>query len=200
MKNIIISLVSTVTIAFVVGCAFNSKKTEINNSEQYGLVEGVTTTVTTSTLSPARGISSVENLDQFNVHMPPLFQMVGHNRKLVVVFWISICDFCTTELERLNQLVVSGQVPKDSILAIAIGKTELNPRGDTVDTVTAAVQQRGYRFRVALDQGSIHSGKFHVRGTPTIIFADADGTVEDKIVGSYTETTGRILDFINSTN
>ena len=180
MKKIVVSLFSVVLIALVVGCAFGAKL-----SEQSTPLTSLNTTQT----SPARSISSTEDYSQYNAHTAPIFSMVNHNRKVVVVFWITTCGFCRAELERLNNLVTSGQVAADSILAISVGEDQ--------NLVTNVTRERGYRFRVALDPRNALATKFNVRGTPTIVFINEDKTVEWMSVGASTELPARLLEFIN---
>ena len=183
MKRILVSLFSVVGIALVVGCAFGAKLTEQSTPLT------TTETVQTTTSSPARGISSVEDYSEYNAHTAPVFNIVNHSRKVVVVFWITTCGYCRAELERLNNLVTSGQVAADSILAISVGEDQ--------NVVTTVTRERGYRFRVALDPRNVLATKFNVRGTPTIVFINEDKTVEWMSVGASSTLPTRVLEFIN---
>ncbi len=179
MKRIAVSLFSVVAIALVVGCAFGTKL-----AEQSTPLNSVS-----SAAAPTRAISSVDDYSQYNAHTGPIFSMVNHNRKVVVVFWITTCGFCRTELERLNNLVTSGQVPADSILAVSVGEDQT--------LVTNVTRERGYRFRVALDPRNALATKFNVRGTPTIVFINEDKTVESISVGASSNLPTSVVEFIN---
>ncbi len=182
MKNIVVSLLSVVAIALVVGCAFGTKLTEKSTPL-------TANEVSQTTSFPSRTISSVEEYSQYNAHTGPVFSMVNHNRKVVLVFWITTCGFCRAELERLNNLVTSGQVPADSILAVAVGEDQA--------LVTRVTQERGYRFRVALDPRNVLATNFNVRGTPTIVFINEDKNVESMTTGASSTLARRVVEFIN---
>jgi thiol-disulfide isomerase/thioredoxin len=189
LKRIVVSLLSTVAIAVVVGCAFNSKLSTPNYSNTQAYSQGEHTDLQSAT-PQKRSISSVveEDLTKYNQFVPNLVQMVKHNRKFATVFWLTTCPYCTSELESINQMVISGQIPADSVLAVSIG--------EPLDTITRVVQLRGYRFKLALDPLRRHSANFQVQGTPTIFLIDDDGTVHEKILG--TGNANRIKEFILS--
>lgn len=197
MKKII-TYVANAALVTVIGWAlytkapayYNAYKIEGTKVENFEVpllsIEAAQASAATTT--PERNISS-EDYTEYNSHTGPIFNMVNHNRKVVLVFWITTCGFCRVELERLNNLVTSGQVAADSILAVAVGEDQA--------LVTRVTQERGYRFRVALDPRNVLATKFNVRGTPTVVFINEDRTVEWMTVGASSTLPTRVTEFIN---
>lgn len=145
-------------------------------------------TDTASAQSPQRSISS-DDPATYSAHVGPIFNLLQHNRNVVVVFWLTTCGFCTIELEKLNNMIKSGQISADSVLAVSIG--------EDAKVVTDVTKARGYLFRVAVDADQTLSTRFRVRGTPTVVFINANRTIEWYTMGTNAGLVQRVQDFIN---
>ncbi len=89
--------------------------------------------------------------------------------KKVLVFWATWCPPCELELSRINDLVKEKRIPADSILAISMNEEKA--------LVDRTVQERGYQFPVAYDFNGSVGQKFNVIGTPTVVFVNADKSI-----------------------
>ncbi len=89
--------------------------------------------------------------------------------KKVIVFWATWCPPCELELSRINDLVKEKRISADSVLAISISEEK-----QTVDRVIA---ERGYQFQIGYDFDGAIASKFAVAGTPTVVFLNADKTI-----------------------
>lgn len=90
-------------------------------------------------------------------------------KKKILVFWATWCPPCELELSRINDLVKEKRISADSVLAISI-----NEEKQLVDQV---VTERGYLFQVGYDFDGAVASKFVVAGTPTVVFLNADKTI-----------------------
>ena len=109
--------------------------------------------------------------------------------KKVLVFWATWCPPCELELSRINDLVKDKSISADSILAIS-----LNEEKALVDRI---VQERGYQFPVGYDFDGSVGQKFNVIGTPTIVFLNADKSIDWMTTGLSPLLTLRLNIFLD---
>lgn len=95
--------------------------------------------------------------------------------KKVLVFWATWCPPCELELSRINGLVIEKRISAEDVLAVSMGEEKA-----LVDKVTA---ERGYQFPVGYDFSGEVAQKFGVQGTPTVVFLNADRTINWFSVG-----------------
>lgn len=118
-----------------------------------------------------------------------VFNLQDLKTKKVVVFWATWCPPCEIELSRINDMIKDQKISADSVLAISISEDK-----QTVDKVAS---ERGYVFPIGYDiNGEVAAG-FNVAGTPTIIFLEADKTLNWITTGLSPLLTVRLNMFLD---
>ncbi len=118
----------------------------------------------------------------------PMTSLIGNGagRKLAVVLWATWCGPCHSLLMNLNEEIAEGRLAKESVLAVSVGE----PLRD----VAAYLERTPLTFQVALDRQGNLAKRVKLQGTPTVMFLNANGTVEKITTGGF-GLAGKISDF-----
>lgn len=100
---------------------------------------------------------------------------VYQGKALVVNFWASWCPSCRKELPSLNQVWKTLKTDHIQMLAINIG--------DASSAAQAFLQDYPIDFTVWLDENATSFNAWDITGLPTTLLIDAEGRVQEKIVG-----------------
>jgi thiol-disulfide isomerase/thioredoxin len=98
---------------------------------------------------------------------------------LVVVFWATWCSFCKRHNARLERLFSTIDAHQLRILGLAID--------GNAQSVARHVRAQGWRFPVALDDGSLRPQFTERRMVPMTCLVDRTGVVRERIPGEMDE-------------
>ncbi len=158
--------------------------------------------------TPASGSDqSVSALVAKNVPKPgtkaPEFSLVGldgqsyevggkRDKPLLLNFWASWCDPCKEEAPDLVKL---AEKYGDQLDMYAVNVTFY----DKLEDAKAFVDNYGYRFPVLLDENEELYRKYNGIAFPTNVLINADGTIQDVIVGTLSpeELEAKIKELLN---
>jgi thiol-disulfide isomerase/thioredoxin len=98
---------------------------------------------------------------------------------LVVVFWATWCSFCKRHNARLERLYSTIDAQQLRILGLAID--------GTAPSVARHVRAHGWRFPVALDDGTLRPQFTERRMVPMTCLVDRTGVVRERIPGEMDE-------------
>ena len=115
------------------------------------------------------------------------FPVLG--QKMIVVFWATWCGPCKVELNRMNKLMSKGVIKNNELLAISIQENQ--------KTVVDFLNQNNYQFLVALDESGLVAEKYHVSGTPTVVFISDAGQIDWITTGLSPSLEFRIKKFLS---
>ena len=101
-----------------------------------------------------------------------------HGQPVWLTFWATWCPPCRTEMPDLQDLYRTSAPDRYRYVAVNLG--------EEARTVQKFLKEIGYTLPTALDETGEVSLRYQVRGLPTHIFIDADGTVQDIYVGVLT--------------
>lgn len=90
-------------------------------------------------------------------------------RPAVLVFWTAWCPVCKEEAPHFNQLAAQYEPEGVRVLGINIQ--------DSVARTEAGIKEFGIRYPVARDADASVTRRYHVTGTPTVVFLDSQGIV-----------------------
>lgn len=111
------------------------------------------------------------------------------NKRYALFFWATWCGPCSVELRRVQDLIDESKIPVENVLAIS--------SHEDLQTVQAAVKERGYSFSVAVDEQGAIAGLFGVKATPTIVFIDEKGFIDWMSMGVSPTLSFRLKSFLN---
>lgn len=107
----------------------------------------------------------------------------------VLVFWASWCGPCTVELGRINDAIADGDLPAEAIYALSLD--------DSAQAAAQAAADRNYRFSVYWNPDHKWARKLAVTSTPTAVFVDESGRVQDVEAGMSLLPVQEISGFLN---
>ncbi len=110
------------------------------------------------------------------------------HQKMIVVFWATWCGPCKIELNRLNDMMASGKIKSNQLLAINIE--------ESAQTVNTFLEKNPLQFLIALDESGQVSKKYNVTGTPTVVFIDAEEKINWITTGLSPTLEYRIKEFL----
>src|SRR5712691_3651156 len=90
-------------------------------------------------------------------------------RPAVLVFWTAWCPVCKEEAPHFNQLAAQYEPRGVRVLGINIQ--------DSPARTAAGIKEFGIRYPVARDPDASVTRRYHVTGTPTVVFLDSQGIV-----------------------
>lgn len=146
----------------------NSKEKETARSESTGNEETAATD-NAKTYETAQDFT----LKDLNGNEVSLSDFQG--KKVFLNFWATWCPPCIAEMPEIEKLY---QETKDSDLVILSVET-----GDSLDTVSAFIEEKGYTFEVLLDGEQSVAIDYGISAIPTSYFIDEEGTIVSKVVG-----------------
>ncbi len=115
-----------------------------------------------------------------------LVAAVGAERQAVVL-WATWCGPCHSLLMDLKSEVAAGRLRPETVLAVSVAE----PYKD----VAAYLGETSLPFRTALDREGSLARRMKLRGTPTVVFLNANGVIEKVSTGGL-GLSGKILDFV----
>lgn len=118
---------------------------------------------------------SLPKLDNTSVSLADL-----KGQPAVLIFWTAWCPVCKEESPHFNELAEQFEPKGVRVLGINIH--------DSVARTEGGVKEFGIRYAVARDEDAGVTRRYHVAGTPTIIFLDRDGVVRyfgNELPGDY---------------
>jgi thiol-disulfide isomerase/thioredoxin len=98
---------------------------------------------------------------------------------MIVVFWATWCSFCKRHNARLDRLFAEVDAGQLRILGLAID--------GTAPSVARHVRAHGWRFPVALDDGTLRPQFTDRRMVPMTCLVDRAGLVRERIPGEMDE-------------
>jgi len=98
-------------------------------------------------------------------------------RPLLVNFWASWCGPCRAEMPALEK--VSQRYREQGFLVLGVNATNQ----DDAKAASAFAQQLGLSFPILFDQDGSASRLYQVRSLPSSFLIDADGVIQDVIIG-----------------
>lgn len=110
------------------------------------------------------------------LHSDQRLSLQNTKNPVVINFWASWCGPCRLEAPDLVRL---HEEYKGEIEVYAINLTD----SDTMRGVEQFVEEFGFEFPVLLDRDGAVGNTYRVMAIPTTYFINADGIVENKIVG-----------------
>jgi peroxiredoxin len=154
-----------VTLLVAVGVAVSGCSVSNSNS---------TTATAPKSTEPARNGARVGNpapdfqLTKMDGSQVGLGDLRG--KPAVLIFWTAWCPVCKEEAPHFNSLAAAYEPRGVNVLGINIQ--------DSVARTEGGIRDFGIRYTVARDADAGVSRRYHVTGTPTIIFLDRNGVVQ----------------------
>jgi peroxiredoxin len=111
-----------------------------------------------------------------------------HGKPTVLIFWTAWCPVCKEEAPHFNSLAAAYEPRGVNVLGINIQ--------DSVARTEGGIRDFGIRYTVARDADAAVSRRYHVTGTPTIVFLDASGVVAyvgNELPADYTARLDALL-------
>jgi peroxiredoxin len=156
-KNaIIIAVVSIMAVILLVW--FNGKGDSESNAEA----------VQSSMVAPKITLASLEGTS----YKLPILE----RKPAVVFFWASWCSGCNKEAP---EMVKMHEQYKDKVDIYGVNLTHM----DTVEDAEKFKEKYGIPFPVLMDKKGEAAEAYKVRGTPTTVFIDTHGLIQDKAIG-----------------
>jgi peroxiredoxin len=155
---VLISLLVTVGVAGT-GCSVSNSKS--------------TTATGPTNAAPAKEGTGVGNpapefqLTTMDGSQVALSELRG--KPTVLIFWTAWCPVCKEESPHFNALTEQYEPRGVHVLGINIQ--------DSLARTQGGIKDFGIRYTVARDADAAVSRRYHVTGTPTIVFLDASGVV-----------------------
>lgn len=115
---------------------------------------------------------TLETLDGEGVTLSAL-----RGQPVVINLWASWCAPCRAEMPALQQLYAAHR--DEGLVILAVNTTYQ----DSQAAAAAFVAEFGLTFPVALDRTGAVSRAYLLRGLPTTLFVDAQGTVDSVVIG-----------------
>lgn len=94
---------------------------------------------------------------------------------MVLTFWATWCDSCTTELPAMQEAYEKFQ--KQGLMILAVNLLE------SQDLVREYIKEWGYTFPILLDKDNDVGELFSVYGIPVNVVIDKNGVVRNVIKG-----------------
>ncbi|MBS1954159.1 MAG: redoxin domain-containing protein [Cyanobacteria bacterium SZAS-4] len=96
------------------------------------------------------------------INSPPLSMAALRGHPVFIRFWYKNCPMCTSSAPLMNQLY--EKYGKDGLVVIGI-HTSKTTVGDSVQEVTKAAKELGYKFPIAIDNSWKTIGTFWIHGS-----------------------------------
>ncbi|MEY4615180.1 MAG: hypothetical protein RJB66_140 [Pseudomonadota bacterium] len=116
----------------------------------------------------------VENQSAPSFRVPLLdgnFLVLNEKKQnVILVFWATWCGPCSLELSRIDEMIKNKEISADSIYAVSSNEEQ--------SLLEKVVGERGYSFKVGVDGDGSVASLFGVKGTPTIVFINAEQKID----------------------
>ena len=148
------------------------------------------TSETTAATAPQRAENALEfTVTDTDGNPVKLSDFTG--KPVVVNFWATWCNPCTTELPEFEAAAKANPDIQFMMVNVTDGRDE------TPEKVMAFIEKHGYTFDVYYDHGLTVTNMLQLRGFPTTYFIDAQGVVVNSYLGMMdTETLEQGLQLI----
>jgi peroxiredoxin len=114
---------------------------------------------------------TLDSMDGTSYTLPIL-----ERKPAVVFFWASWCGGCNQEAP---EMVKMHEKYKDKVDIYGVNLTHM----DTVEDAKKFKEKYGIPFPVLMDIKGVAAAAYQVQGTPTTVFIDTHGLIQDKAVG-----------------
>jgi cytochrome c biogenesis protein CcmG/thiol:disulfide interchange protein DsbE len=149
-------LLIVVTVTFTIYFGQSGKITSVDQKPEIGFQ------------APDFSLESL-NFDQ-------AFNLQDLDKPVVINFWASWCQPCRLEAPDLVELY---EEYSNDVEIYAINLTD----SDNIRSAESFVEEFGFEFPVLLDKDGTVGSAYQVLAIPTTYFINADGIIENKIVG-----------------
>jgi peroxiredoxin len=97
--------------------------------------------------------------------------LLDEDKPLLLVFWTTWCPYCKKEMTAINELYEASESKNLTIVGINAGWNDSVPRAK-------AFQDRyDIRFPLAFDHENRVSRDYMIRGVPSLVLVDGQGTI-----------------------
>ncbi|NUM48291.1 MAG: redoxin domain-containing protein [Anaerolineales bacterium] len=179
MKRQILLLLSGLLIGLAAGIAFFFGLNQVNPLESFSAEQDPSASLAsgTSIYAPEKGNPApdfaLENLDGERIALETL-----RGKVVLLNFWATWCGPCRVEMPALES---RHQQYPEQLAVVGIDFDEAK------EDVAAFVEEFALTFPILLDPGAVVQDAYRVRGYPTSVFLDEDGTVQIVHIGIMSE-------------
>jgi peroxiredoxin len=110
-------------------------------------------------------------LTSLNDEPVSLARLLDQGSPLLLVFWTTWCPYCKNEMQTLNSLLSESKLSNVAILGINAGWN------DSVSRARDFQDRYDIRFDLAFDHDNQVSQDYMIRGVPSLILVDGQGTI-----------------------
>mgnify|MGYP006280557949 CR=1 FL=1 len=110
----------------------------------------------------------LSSLDNNPIHLSRLLEQDKH---LLLVFWTTWCPYCKKEMAAVNKLYTESESINMTIIGINAGWK------DSVSRARAFQDRLDIQFPLAFDHENVVSQDYMIRGVPSLILVDREGTI-----------------------
>ena len=114
----------------------------------------------------------LQNLEGNTVSLSKL-----RGKPIMLNFWATWCPPCRLEMPFIQEIHEEWSDMGLRVLAVNVGESH--------SLVSSFMQYYDYSMPVLLDTGRIVAQRYNVGAYPTTFFIDADGIIQDKVIGAF---------------
>jgi cytochrome c biogenesis protein CcmG/thiol:disulfide interchange protein DsbE len=106
-------------------------------------------------------------------------------KPVVLNFWASWCPPCKEEMPNFDKLSNQYEATGEVVFLMV----NLTDGGrETMETAKAYLADNGFTLNVVFDENTVVANEFGISSIPTTYFIDADGSVQNIIIGALSES------------
>lgn len=121
----------------------------------------------------ARNFLAYSVVEDKTIELPINLNTRGDKDASVIIFWATWCEACKTQMQLLNQEILSGHIPAGRVFAVSISESRR--------TIEKFAQATDFRFQFfAMPEATQVSGYF-INGTPVMYLLNKN----NQIMGRY---------------